>query len=159
MIPINTLAKKYMGSCKTKIWPVIPVVDGEVVEKVCPICIRHQQHKEIKAGLPPIQTNGFLTRVQIDLIDMSSFEDGDYKYILSVKDLGTKFVDLSALKSKTPQAVAVHLVQLFTIIGVPVFIHTDNGSEFQNLAYKRSDDDKNSVKIDDMVRTRFIIPI
>ena len=76
--------------------------------------------------------------------------------ILSVKDLGPKCVDLSGLKSKTPQAVAGRLVQLFTIIGVRVFIHTDNGSEFQNLAYKRSDGDKNLVKIDDMVRTQLI---
>ena len=85
---------------KQKYGQSYPLWMVKLLKKVCPICLRHQQHKEVKAGYTPIQTNGFLTRVQIDLIDMTSFEDGDYKYILSVKDLGNEICRPKWIKVK-----------------------------------------------------------
>ena len=78
-------------------------------------------------------------------------QDGEFKYILSIKDLGTKFVDLSALSSKKPNAVAIRLVELFTIIGVPAIIQTDNGSEFQDLAYTEKDGSLTDIVLDNLV--------
>ena len=150
-------SNSHVGSRKT--WELVRAKYGQsyplwmcnILKRYCPICIRHQQHQQTKAGHTPIQTTGFLSRVQIDLIEMSMLQDGEFKYILSIKDLGTKFVDLSALSSKKPNAVAIRLVELFTIIGVPAIIQTDNGSEFQDLAYTEKDGSLTDIVLDNLV--------
>ena len=91
-------SNSHVGSRKT--WELVRAKYGQsyplwmckILKSYCPICIRHQQHEQVKAGHTPIQTTGFLSRVQIDLIEMSMLPDGDFRYILSIKDLGTKFV-------------------------------------------------------------------
>ena len=62
---------------------------------------------------------------------------------------------MSALSSKSPNAVAIRLVELFTIIGVPAIIQTDNGSEFQDLAYTEKDESVTDIVLDNLV-SRFL---
>ena len=142
---------------KDKYGQSYPLWMTQILIQNCPVCIRHQQHPTPKAGHSPIQTSGFLSRVQIDLIDMSTFPDGNYKYILSLKDLGTKFVDLMALSSKSPKAVAYRLVELFAIIGVPSIIQADNGSEFRDIAYEQKNESDVNDMLDDMVSIFLIV--
>ena len=42
------------------------------------------------AGYMPIITHGMNMRGQVDLIDLQSMADGDYKYILNYQDHGIK---------------------------------------------------------------------
>ena len=44
----------------------------------------------------------------------------------------TKFVILNSLKSKTAEEVAQNLVNIFTLIGAPCVLQSDNGREFSN---------------------------
>lgn len=44
----------------------------------------------------------------------------------------TKFVVLSALKSKRAEEVAYKLVDIFTLLGAPTILQSDNGREFAN---------------------------
>lgn len=44
----------------------------------------------------------------------------------------TKFVILKPLKSKSAEEVAYHLVDIFTLIGAPSILQSDNGREFSN---------------------------
>ena len=44
----------------------------------------------------------------------------------------TKFVVLRALKSKRTEEVAYHLVNIFTLLGAPSILQSDNGREFVN---------------------------
>jgi hypothetical protein len=142
---------------KEKYGQSYPLWMTQILIQNCPVCIRHQHHPTPKAGHSPIQTSGFLSRVQIDLIDMSTFADGNFKYILSLKDLGTKFVDLMALSSKSPKAVAFRLVELFAIIGVPSIIQADNGSEFKDIAYEDKNGSDVNTMLDDMVSIFLIV--
>ena len=71
--------------------------------------------------------------MQIDLIDMQSRPDGDYKYIGHFVDHFTKYHVLFAMKSKSANIVASNLVhKVFSYFGVPKIPHSDNGREFVN---------------------------
>lgn len=70
--------------------------------------------------------------LQVDLIDLQSQADGDYKFIMVYQDHLTKFVRLRALKTKTAAEVAYHLTDIFSDIGAPIILQSDNGREFAN---------------------------
>ena len=71
-------------------------------------------------------------RCQIDLIDMQSNPDGDFKCILVYQDHLTKFCILKALSRKTAVEVAKQVLDIFSIFGAPSIIQSDNGREFSN---------------------------
>ena len=70
--------------------------------------------------------------MQVDLIDMQSQRDGEYRFIMNYQDHLTKFVCLRPLKSKTAEEVAYHLVDIFCDKGAPHILQSDNGREFSN---------------------------
>lgn len=80
----------------------------------------------------PIKSTEFNSRCQVDLIDMQSQADGQYKFIMVYQDHLTKFVQLRALKTKRAEEVGYHLLNIFTIFGAPCILHSDNGREFVN---------------------------
>ena len=80
----------------------------------------------------PIVSNDFNSRCQIDLIDMQSQPDGEYKFILDYQDHLTKFCFLKPLKKKTKEEVAIEVLDIFCTIGAPGILHSDNGREFVN---------------------------
>ncbi|XP_032254826.1 SCAN domain-containing protein 3 isoform X2 [Phoca vitulina] len=72
------------------------------------------------------------SRCQVDLIDMQLNPDGEYKFIMHYQDLRTKLSFLRSLKSKKPKEVAHALLDIFTIIGAPSVLQSDNGREFSS---------------------------
>ena len=68
----------------------------------------------------------------MDLIDFQSHPDGDKRIILVYQDHLTKFVVLKALKTKRAEEVAYNLIDIFTLIGAPSVLQSDNGREFSN---------------------------
>ena len=65
---------------------------------------------------------------------MQSMPDGPFKFICHYCDLGIKFGAAGALIQKTCRAVALFLFELFTLIGPPKTLQTDNGREFNQVA-------------------------
>lgn len=80
----------------------------------------------------PLLTTEFNSGCQVDLIDLQSQADGEYKFILNYQDHLTKFVMLRPLKTKTALEVASNLMDIFTIFSAPSILHSDNGREFVN---------------------------
>ena len=68
----------------------------------------------------------------MDLIDMQTCPDGEYKWLLVYQDHFTKFVQLRPLKNKSAVEVASALLDIFSIFGVPAILQSDNGREFRN---------------------------
>ncbi|CAM4848069.1 unnamed protein product [Rotaria magnacalcarata] len=83
-----------------------------------------------KLAIKPVISNDFNARVQVDLVDMQSCPDGPFKFIMNYQDHFTKFCILRPLKTKTAAEVAYQLLDLFTILGAPVILQSDNGREF-----------------------------
>ena len=84
----------------------------------------------------PILTPNAMSRGQVDLIDMQSQPDGEFKFVLVYQDHFTKYVILRPLKQKTARAVAECLIEIFSILGPPTILQSDNGREFKNQEIK-----------------------
>ncbi|CAF1558374.1 unnamed protein product, partial [Didymodactylos carnosus] len=73
---------------------------------------------------------GFLTRLEIDLIDSRTRPDGDYKWILHCRDHFSKFSWAYPLRTKEAAHVAQNLSSLFYQFGPCKILQSDNGKEF-----------------------------
>ena len=109
--------------------------------KLCPFCQLCQPTiKPHKGSVKPIRTYSYRDRFQVDLIDFSQQACYDlpndfdlrkqYKYIMVVRDHFTRFIILRPLQGKFARLVAMELAHVFSIIGFPLIIQTDNGGEF-----------------------------
>ena len=78
----------------------------------------------------PILSEDFLSRGQVDLIDMQSMPANGHKWIMVYQDHLTKFCVLRALSSKRAAGVAIELLDIFLLFGAPAILQSDNGYEF-----------------------------
>lgn len=72
------------------------------------------------------------SRGQVDLIDMQTCLDGNFKYILNYQDHLSKYLVLRPLQTKRAEEVAYCLIDIFCILGAPSVLQSDNGREFAN---------------------------
>jgi len=103
------------------------------------LCEQCQLKKKIpKHGLvvQPILSDYMNSRCQVDLIDMQSEPDKDYRFIMNYQDHLTKFTILRPLKTKTAEEVAYQLMDIFCLFGAPCILQSDNGREFVNKIIK-----------------------
>ncbi|XP_023239475.1 KRAB-A domain-containing protein 2-like [Centruroides sculpturatus] len=100
--------------------------------KLCQPCQKKQ--KNLKKGIVvrPILHSEMNSRCQVDLIDLQTTPDRNYKFILVYQVHLTKSVILRALQTKRAVEVAYHLLDIFTTFGAPSILHSDNGREFSN---------------------------
>ena len=121
----------------TRVCAVISNVPRELCQHftdTCPRCIERSQRTRSTAGLRPIITSGFNTRGQVDLIDFQSMPDGEFRFLLNYIDHGCKFLFSIPIVRKRASCIAVALFQIFTLIGPPMILQSDNGSEFHGAA-------------------------
>lgn len=100
--------------------------------KLCVTCVRKRAHPRRGLVVKPIISKEANARAQVDLIDLQSCNDKDFKFILNYQDHLTKFSVLRALRSKRAAEVAYHLIDIFTLFGAPSILQSDNGREFVN---------------------------
>ena len=77
-----------------------------------------------------IVSKDFNSRGQVDLIDMQSMKQGEFRWIMVYQDHLTKFCVLRPLTSKRASEVAYKLLDIFLLLGAPCVLQSDNGSEF-----------------------------
>ena len=69
----------------------------------------------------------------MDLLDVSVISAKGYRYILVVCDYFTKYTEAYPLKDKTVRSVADALMDIWLPrYGFPLFLHSDQGKEFDN---------------------------
>lgn len=84
----------------------------------CGICALNAKNKT-KAIITPIASSGCLDRIQIDLMDFRAKADGDYKWIIQIKDHFSHFVWLHPLKGKESEPIAEIMNNWFMYCGYP----------------------------------------
>ena len=112
-------------------WPGMYKAINEYV-KSCDICQKTAQKNQCpKAPLGKMPNMGIpFYRVSIDLVGPLSKSDRNCRYILTVVDVATRWLEAVPLKETTTEHVAEALVSIFTRVGIPVEILSDNGPQF-----------------------------
>ena len=105
--------------------------------ELCEKCCLKKSKQRKGLVVKPIVSNDLNSRCQLDLIDMQSQPDGEYKFIMNYQDHLTKFSMLRPLTHKTAENVAAELLDIFCILGAPHILQSDNGKEFVNQTINR----------------------
>uniref|UniRef100_A0A8C2S687 Integrase catalytic domain-containing protein n=2 Tax=Capra hircus TaxID=9925 RepID=A0A8C2S687_CAPHI len=110
-------------------------VTKEVIVLYLTLCKQcHQKNPVPKRGLAPkpMPCKDNDSRCQVEILDMQSNADGEFKFILYYQDHVTKFIILRPLKAKQAHEVVSVLLDIFTILGPPSVLESDSGIEFTN---------------------------
>lgn len=108
-------------------------IKQELTEQFVNNCAVCATRKTSSRPLAPraVTARRFLSRVQVDLIDMSFNPDRDMRYICHVRDQFSKFSWARAVASNWATEVASYLFDLFHLIGSPpTILQSDHGKEF-----------------------------
>lgn len=141
VIVTSHIAASHGGISKTfkflqKTYSMVPRSAVAAYIATCQRCIELRDNKK-KARLPlnPIISKGTFDHIVIDLIDYSHKPAGpqnQYHYVVHAVDHFSTFHFTDEIKEKTAFNVLRFLQRLFSIIGYPCVLHSDNGSEFKN---------------------------
>ena len=63
--------------------------------------------------------------------------DGDFCFLLNYIDHGVKFLFSIPLTCKCASCIAIALLEIFTVVGSPMILQSDNGNEFNTAAMTR----------------------
>ena len=103
----------------------------ELFKSYCRVCQEKKKRpKTTGVIIRPILSSEFNSRSQVDLVDMQSSPQGQFKWIMVYQCHLTKFVILRPLTSKRAVEVAFQLLDIFLLFGAPAILQSDNGSEF-----------------------------
>lgn len=104
----------------------------KIYNSLCEKCGLKKSKARKGIVVKPIVSSNVMSIGQVDFIDMQVQPDGAFKFILNCQDHFTKFCVLKPLIRKTAAAVADVLIEIFSLIGPPVILQSDNGREFKN---------------------------
>ncbi len=111
-------------------WPGMYADIRNLVQK----CRECRRYNVITHGYRParsVRANRPGDHYQIDLCAFTKAHDG-HVFCLLLVDVFTGFIILRPLKNKRAETVARTLWDIFTIIGIPKILQSDNGTEFLN---------------------------
>lgn len=102
----------------------------------CVTCLKKaSKKKKTKPVIQGIFSSRFNERTQMDLYDMQQTPGGpnkNYRYVFHYVDHFTKFSILRAIKDKTMVAICRCLEDIWSLMGAPDLLQSDNGTEFKN---------------------------
>ncbi|GFS78158.1 SCAN domain-containing protein 3 [Trichonephila clavipes] len=93
-------------------------------------CMSVKKSISKKKIICPIVSRDFNYRGQVDLVDLQSTPDRNYKWLLHYQDHKMKFSFLRPLTSKRATEVALELLKIFLEVGCPRILQSDNGRLF-----------------------------
>lgn len=119
---------KMINALKTQFHIPRPFVEHFLT--LCEVCQTAGRFPRQGIVVKPIVSSAYLSRGQVDLVNLETCPDGIFKYLMVYQDHLTKFVSLRPLKSKEAKGVAWELFKIFTDKGAPLILQSDNGREF-----------------------------
>uniref|UniRef100_A0A3B3HIN5 Gypsy retrotransposon integrase-like protein 1 n=3 Tax=Oryzias latipes TaxID=8090 RepID=A0A3B3HIN5_ORYLA len=129
--------KTYMRLGSRFFWPTM-FKDVKQYCSTCPDCQVTSHIKVRQAPLHPLPVIGTpFRRIAMDVVGPLEKSSSGYKYILVICDYATRFPEAFPLRSiKTPKIISA-LVQLFSRVGVPDEIITDQATNFTSGTMKQ----------------------
>ena len=118
-----------------KTWPNLAKECLDYVKR-CPECQRVNIERKGYHPMTAIHAQLPGDHMAVDLIGKLPTTSNGNVRILVLVDICTRFVFLVSLKDKSAQTIATALFNIFTIIGFPRILQSDNGNEFVNEALR-----------------------
>ena len=116
-------------------WPGMKQ-DVRVYVNACGLCQRLKDRASIAAELRPLEVAAPFERVHLDLVGPLTETPRGNKYILTLTDAGTKYMEAAAIPDKTAATVArAYVSEVITRFGCPRQVVSDQGSEFVNALW------------------------
>lgn len=118
---IKELQKKY----KNITYEVVMLYLG-----LCVQCKMKQKFPKNETEIKPPMSGELDSHCQMDLLDMQTCPDGEFKFIFIYQDHMTKFIQLRPLKTNTVEEVAHNLLSIILIFGAPNILNSNYEREF-----------------------------
>ena len=100
---------------------------------VCHKCVARKSPVKRQQPMGHVPVSGKFEHVAMAILDVSVISEKGHKYILVVCDYFTKYTEAYPLKDKTAHSVADSLMDKWLpTFGFPLFLHSDQGKEFDN---------------------------
>ena len=136
---IQAYYSKYKGVGSRKLYNSITkvfigITEREIQKYINSLQINQRLHPRFinKEPLKPVISHGVM-----DLVDMQNnpveSSGKTFRYVLVVLDVFSRYLFLRALQSKSSAEIASHVLQLFSDIGPPKIVQTDQGTEFKGV--------------------------
>ena len=130
--------RKTLANCRRRfLWPRM-VRDVEMHVRTCSVC---GQYKTVgKRRRAPMKTHVVglpMERVCIDIVGPFPESTRGNKYALVVTDWFTKYVEIYPMPNQEAVMVAeIMTKQFFSRYGVPLFLHSDQGTQFESKLFQ-----------------------
>ena len=107
-------------------------IPSKIIDACLPTSVSCQMRKPVKSHViwTAIILTGFVTRLQMNLIDMRTRPDGEFKWIIHCRDQFTKYSWSFALPSKEARCIAENLLKIFFQFGPCKLLQSGNRREF-----------------------------
>ena len=105
---------------------------------VCHSCLAKVTSARLKSGIHVPQCSSYpMQTLNVDLVGPLPTTKSGFKYIMSVQDGFSRFIQLFPLKSKeTSEVVKTLLERVISVFGCPLTVHSDQGKEFTSNLMK-----------------------
>ena len=111
-------------------WPTI-YRDAAEFCRSCDICQKSSHRKSTRVPMIPLPImDEPFSRIAMDIIGPLPRSRAGHRYVLVVCDYATRYPEAVALRTIDAEAVAEELVKIFSRVGIPKEILTDQGSNF-----------------------------
>lgn len=129
--------KTYMRLKRSFLWHNM-AKDCNAYVRSCAICNRSKKpHIHARAGLGMYCAGSPMERVHIDILGPFITSRRGNKYILSMVDQFSKWIELAAIPEQTAEEVAKQFLLHFIVtFGCPIEVHSDQGRNFGSNLFK-----------------------
>ena len=140
----SVLTAGHLGRAKTVanvkrrfLWPGMRK-DIQIFVQSCDSCAKFKADgKKRKAGLRDFRVGMPMERVCIDIVGPFPVSSQGNKYALVVTDCFTKYVEIYPMPNQEAYSVAQVLTrEFFSRFGVPNFLHSDQGTQFESQLFQ-----------------------
>ncbi len=140
----SVLTSGHLGRAKTTsnvkrrfLWPGMRK-DIQIFVQSCDSCAKFKVNgQKRKAALKDIRVGIPMERVCIDIVGPFPVSSQGNKYALVVTDCFTKYVEIYAMPNQEAYSVAQVLTkEFFSRFGVPNFLHSDQGTQFESQLFQ-----------------------
>ncbi len=131
------LQKTYARISSQLVWPSM-YTDVQTYCTTCPTCQKNSAvHRQDRAPLLPLPVISVpFQHMAMDIVGPLEKSSAGHRYILVISDYATRYPEAFPLRSITTPKIINALVQLFSRVGIPDEILTDQGTNFTSRLIK-----------------------